>query len=498
MDRSRKDPFYFQQKVFDYLIKNGKETAFGQEHRFGSIGSFEEFQKRVPIREYDALKPYIDRVRSGEDYVLWNQKVKWFAKSSGTSSDKSKFIPITHANLWWCHYAGFWKMIATYINTYPDSKFFSGKSLTLGGSVQLDELSDKGAINGDLSAVLLKKSPLLAELKRVPKRKTALVPDFEQKIKLICEECCNENVTNFSGVPSWNLVLLRKILEYRNADNILDVWPNLELFMHGGTSFEPYRSQFRRIIPSNSMHYLENYNASEGYFAFQDVEDDNSMLLTLDNGVFYEFIPLDSFQKVMEGDYDDVYNVEGVKLGEQYAMVISTNGGLWRYLIGDCVEFTSLAPHKIRITGRTQLYINAFGEELMISNAEKALVEACKRTGIVISDYSVAPIFMDDDRKGAHEWVIEFPGYRRGEPSPAFELIDSFAEILDRAICVQNSDYEAKRTGSATMSRLKITPVPEGTFYGWMEKRGKIGGQNKVPRLSNDRRYIEELKSFSV
>ncbi len=496
LDQSRRDPLSAQLNTFRYLIDNGKDTLFGHDHKFESVRNFEDYRKYVPIRDYNQFKPYIDRLRSGEDYILWNQKVKWFAKSSGTSSDKSKFIPISPENLHKCHYKGFKTLIASYLDTFPNSNIFKGSSLTLGGSVHLDEMSNKGAIDGDLSAILLRNSPNIAEAVRVPNRKIALSSDFNKKIEQICATCSDKNVTNFSGVPSWNLILLQRLLEYNNVRYITDIWPNLELFMHGGINFSPYREQYNKIIPSSNMHYLENYNASEGYFAFQDDSTENGMILTLNSGVFYEFVPVDSLNDVISGKSDDVYTVETVSKGVQYALVLSTNSGLWRYLIGDCIEFTSLYPHRITISGRTQLYINVFGEELMINNAENAIMSACKECGVNISDYIVAPIYMNNTKKGGHQWLIEFAEDSSRENGLSDNEIEAFAEVLDKALCNQNSDYEAKRSGNATMNRLIITPVKRGTFYKWMESRGKIGGQNKVPRLCNDRHLVDDLLKY--
>ena len=337
-DQGCEHPGAVQEGVFRSLLKAGRDTAFGNEHGFGEIRDYREFVRRVPVREYNQFAPYIERLRRGEDYLLWNQKVRWFAKSSGTSSDKSKYIPVTPANLSGCHYRGFKTMLATYIRRNPDSRLFNGKALTLGGSVKVDELSGGGARNGDLSAILLSNSPSVAEIVRTPSRKIAMLPDFRQKIEDICRVCSKQNVTNFSGVPSWNLIMIERLLEYNNAQYLTDVWPNLELFMHGGISFEPYRERYRRLIPSDRMHYLENYNASEGYFALQDDPGQKGMALTLDNGVFFEFIPMKSLEKVLAGESEEVYTVEEVRTGVRYAMVITTNSGLWRYLIGDCVE----------------------------------------------------------------------------------------------------------------------------------------------------------------
>lgn len=492
-DQGCEHPGAVQENVFRELLRAGGDTAFGREHGFSRIKSYADYRRQVPVRDYNGFAPYIERIRRGEDYLLWNQKVRWFAKSSGTSSDKSKYIPVTPANLSGCHYRGFKTMLATYIRRNPDSRLFDGKALTLGGSVKVDELSGGGARNGDLSAILLSNSPSVAEIVRTPSKDIAMLADFGQKIEGICRVCSRQNVTNFSGVPSWNLIMIEKLLEYNHAEYLTDIWPNLELFMHGGISFEPYRECYRRLIPSDRMHYLENYNASEGYFALQDDPAEKGMALTLDNGVFFEFIPMRSLDKVLSGESEESYTVDEVRTGETYAMVITTNSGLWRYLIGDCVQFTSLYPHRIIITGRTQLYINAFGEELMIHNAEEALAEACRECGVEVTDYTVAPVFMDSTHaKGAHQWVVEFAeGSQKKMNDPT--MMEKFRASLDSALCRRNSDYEAKRSGDVTMTMLELTRVPSGTFYRWMEGRGKVGGQNKVPRLSNDRRFVDQI-----
>lgn len=493
IERSRQAPLDYQSGWFEKLLESGKNTAFGKEHDFDGIKTVGDFQRRVPIRDYNAISPYVERLRRGEEYVLWNQKVKWFAKSSGTSSDKSKFIPVTPDSLRVNHFGGFKRMLASYIQANPKSKIYRGKALTLGGSVRPDEYGGETpfAFSGDLSAVLLKNSPALVELIRTPDRRSALVEDFNTKVYLICARSSRENVTNFAGVPSWNLVLLHKILQYTGKENICQVWPDIELFMHGGIGFEPYREIYKKLIPSPDMHYLENYNASEGYFAFQDDLHVNSMLLAVNIGVFYEFIPMDKLDKVLSGEIKTIPTLEGVKTGVTYALVISTVGGLWRYLIGDCVQFTSLFPHRIRITGRTQLFINAFGEELMIGNAENALAQACSVCNCSVRDFTVAPEFMQlageggGAPKGYHKWGIEFA-------SPPEDLT-RFAQCLDQALTQQNSDYEAKRKDNATMEKLRVVSLKEGTFYRWMEGRNKLGGQNKVPRLYPDSRFFDEL-----
>lgn len=496
IEKSRKEPLEYQEQWFKKLVANGAESLFGKEHGFGGIKGIRDFRENVPVRDYNAFVPYIERLRRGENYILWNQKVKWFAKSSGTSSDKSKFIPTTPDALYTCHYGGFRRMLSFYVASNIDSRIFNGKALTLGGSVQIDNLGHGGSFNGDLSAILLKNSPLIVEMLRTPSRKTALMADFNRKIEAICRESSRQNVTNFSGVPSWNLVLMNRILEHTGKKNLLEVWPNLELFMHGGIGFEPYREIYRALIPSEKMHYLENYNASEGYFAFQDDAAEKSMLLTVNNGIFYEFIPMDIFDSVMEGRIKEIPTLTEVKKGVKYAIVISTCGGLWRYLIGDCVEFTSLFPHRIKIVGRTQLFINAFGEELMISNAEAALAATCMECGCTVTDFTAAPVFMSlaENRegsfakKGYHRWAIEFAE----EPKD----LEVFASLLDKHLTETNSDYEAKRAGNATMERLQVIPLRRGTFLKWMESKNKLGGQNKVPRLYGNLKFIDELTAL--
>ena len=493
LEMSRKSPMPFQHKWFRHLIENGAGSAFGVEHGMDGIKSIKDFQKKVPIRDYNALQPYISRLLAGEDYVLWNTKVKTFAKSSGTSSSKSKYIPVSRESLQVTHYGGFKRMLASFVEANPNTGIFKGKALTLGGSVVPDK---SGKIyTGDLSALLLKNSPAIIELIRTPGRSTALIGDFEQKLQAICRECTNEKVTNFSGVPSWNLMLLNKILEYTGKLDISQVWPHMELFMHGGTGFEPYRPLFQKLIPMDTMHYLENYNASEGYFAFQDDESQKGMLLTVNNGIFYEFIPMNILDDVLQGKLTEIPALDEVETGVNYAIVISSIGGLWRYLIGDCVQFVSTYPHRIIITGRTQLCINAFGEELMISNAEQALAMACRECHCSVAEFTVAPAFMklgEDSQatKGYHRWAVEF-AVPPADPN-------TFAATLDKCLTAVNSDYEAKRAGNATMLQLELITLKSGTFLKWMRQRGKVGGQNKVPRLHNDSQFIEQLLLLQI
>ena len=573
-----------QREVFSRLLKCGRQTLFGKEHDFCNIHSLSDFQSRVKLSKYDDMAPYITRIRQGEKNVLWNQNVRWFAKSSGTSSEKSKYIPITPDSLYGTHFKGMKMMLMNYVHLNPDSRIFSSSALTLGGSVSPDKLAEgqetlltllQGKVfDGDLSAVMLRNSPRAVEFIRTPSRKTALVADFAEKVNLICKESTRRNVSNFSGVPSWNLVLMNKILEYTGKGNILEVWPNMELFMHGGISFEPYREIYRKLIPSDNMHYLENYNASEGYFAFQDMlEGGKGMLLAVSNGIFYEFIPFSHLDAALDGDNSHVVPLEGVQTGVDYAIVISTVGGLWRYMPEDLVRFTSINPYRVIVTGRTKMYINAFGEELMINNAEQAISAAASKAGIEITDYTAAPQFMSVDKtvgniikgaaegagngstsegagngnsaegasngntsagtgngntsagapadtengtagtfaqgktpaarsalvQGYHVWAIEFSDPLRNPESPDFNplAVEDFAELLDAEIQKVNSDYEAKRSPGSTMQRLKILPLAPGTFYRWMESRGKTGGQNKVPRLWKDLKYIDQLRNMS-
>ena len=488
LDLNRKDPVSYQRSTFENLVKNGEETVFGAHHSISADMTLQEFQNSVPVRDYDKLESWISRARAGEESILWPGRTKWFAKSSGTSSSKSKYIPVTEDSLNLCHYEGMQNMLSTYMNNNPESKLLEGMALTLGGSAKIDEEGNGKTQYGDLSAILLKNSPMLAEFRRTPPAEIALISDFEKKVEEICKVASNQNVTSLSGVPSWNLILLNAILEFNGKSDLREVWPNLELFMHGGISFDPYRKEYKRIIPHDNMRYMENYNASEGYFAFQDNPQENSMLLMTNSGIFYEFIPIERYEDVISGRYTSFETVESVKPGINYAMVITTNGGLWRYLIGDSVMFTSVCPHKITITGRTQLFINAFGEELMISNAEKALAKACEKCNCSVENYTVAPLFMEGGSKGSHQWLVEF------KVPPA--NMENFAETLDSEVCKVNSDYEAKRANSVTMVRLTLVSLPEGTFYTWLRDKGKLGGQNKVPRLSNGRKFADELLEY--
>jgi hypothetical protein len=453
-------------------------------HDFASIGSIETFQQRTPIQDYNQVKPFIERIRSGEQNVLWPTEIRWFAKSSGTTEDKSKFIPVSNESLEEIHFQGGKDTLTVYTNNYPETGIYSGKGLTLGGSHQIDKLNDK-AFTGDLSAILIENIPFWADLMRTPSQKVALIPDFEEKMRRIAEEAIPLNVTYFAGVPSWNLVLMKYILEHTGKKNLFEVWPNMELFIHGGVSFTPYREQYRKLLPSDYMNYMETYNASEGFFALQDDPSSSDMLLMLDYSIFYEFIPMDRF-------FDDnvtPLTIADVQTGVNYAIVITTNGGLWRYVIGDTVEFTSLYPHKIKITGRTKHYINTFGEEVIIDNAEQAVKAACIATGAIINEYTAAPIYMGNNGTGGHEWLFEF------QKMPA--NMDAFIDTLDQKLISINSDYEAKRYKNITLQRPVVHALKQGVFYQWLKESGKLGGQNKVPRLFNARDYVEKLLTIN-
>ncbi|HMT66582.1 MAG TPA: GH3 auxin-responsive promoter family protein [Bacteroidales bacterium] len=476
----RKYPAETQQEVLTRLVSLSRDTEWGREHGYSSVTTHEQFCRNVAVQSYEDVIPWIERLRAGEKNVLWPGEVKWFAKSSGTTSTKSKFIPITHESLEETHYRGAKDCIVLYTSLNPETRIFLGKGLTLGGSHQINSFSNN-SLFGDLSAILIENAPAYAELIRTPPARIALIEDFEEKMRMITEKTVDMNITSLSGVPSWYLVLIRHILETTGKANLHEVWPNLEVFFHGGVSFAPYREQYRKLLPDPKMHYMETYNASEGFFAIQDDLTDSSMLLMLDYGVYYEFIPADEFGT----DNPRTLSIGEVERGVNYAMVISTDGGLWRYAIGDTVEFNSLYPHKMKITGRTKFFINAFGEELIIDNAEKALEKACSGTHAHISEYAAGPVYMGDESRGAHEWVIEFDR----EPDDP----EHFIEILDTTLKALNSDYEAKRYKDLTLARPRMIAVPRGTFYKWFRERDKLGGQNKMPRLSNNREIVESV-----
>ena len=434
----------------------------------------------MPVNTYEELKNDIDRMRHGEHDVLWPGSVKWYAKSSGTTNDKSKFIPVSNEGLQHIHYAGGFDSVALYLRNNPKSRIFDGRALILGGS-HAPNYDFSNSLVGDLSAILIENINPLANLVRVPCKKTALLSDFEVKRDRIARETINKKVTNISGVPSWMLSVLTRVLEISGKSNITEVWPDLEVFFHGGVAFTPYRQQYKEIIPSPNMHYMETYNASEGFFGLQDDPNDSAMLLMLDYDIFYEFIPMEEIDK----EHPTVVPLSGVQTGRNYAMVISTSCGLWRYLIGDTVTFTSKNPYKFIITGRTKHFINAFGEELIVDNAEKGLAYACEQTGAEVLEYTAAPVFMDNKAKCRHQWMIEFAK----EPDD----LDRFAHLLDQKLQEINSDYEAKRYKDITLQHLEVIKARRDLFNQWMKSKGKLGGQHKVPRLSNSRRVINEL-----
>lgn len=481
IDKIKSEPEKVQLSQLDNLIRDAKHTEWGQKHNFASVKTVADFQRYVPLATYDTLKPYIERMIKGEKDVLWGGAIKWYAKSSGTTSDKSKFIPVSKESLETCHLQGGKDLFVFFSENVPDTEVFGGKMLTLGGSHKASEFNDKARV-GDLSSIYLEHVPSVAEMFRTPSPHIALINNFDEKIKRITEVAVNENVTSILGVPSWNLVLLRHVLDYTGANDISEVWPNLEMFGHGGISFKPYREQYAQIITSPKMRYIETYNASEGFFAIQDDLSDDGMLLMLDYGIFYEFIPMSELGK----ENPNVLTIGEVELGVNYALVITTNSGLWRYIIGDTVKFTSLYPHKIVISGRTTQYINAFGEEVIVTNSNEAMRLACEEFNVSISNYSAGPVFMSEEHtKGHHQWIVEFDNLPNN--------IEAFADALDKYLQGLNSDYEAKRFNNATLNRLDLVVAENGLFHGWLRKQGKLGGQHKVPRLANDRRYIDSL-----
>lgn len=474
-----------QHEILQYLVKRGKDTEYGRKYLFSTINNYNDFSQNIPLNTYEELKGYIDRMRHGERNILWPGQVKWYAKSSGTTNDKSKFIPITHEGLQNVHYQGGKDVLAYYLSNNPDSKLFSGKGLILGGS-HSPNYNLSNSLVGDLSAILIENINPLANLVRVPSKEVALLSDFEVKRDKIAREVLSQNVTNISGVPSWMLSVLVRVMELSGKKHLQEVWPNLEVFFHGGIAFTPYREQYEQLITKQDMHYMETYNASEGFFGIQDDPNDKSMLLTLDYGVYYEFLPMDEF----ENEKPNIVPLEGVEVGRNYAMIISTVCGLWRYEIGDTIQFTSVRPYKFVITGRTKYFINAFGEELIMDNAEKGIEAACKATGAQISDYTAAPIFMDSNAKCRHQWLIEF--------TKMPDSISDFKRILDSKLQEINSDYEAKRFHDVTLQQLEVVVARKDLFNDWLKSKGKLGGQHKIPRLSNSRKNIDEMLAMNI
>lgn len=480
IDLFRLYPHEVQKEVFESLIEKGAQTEFGRLHGFGKIRSYKDFQK-VPLQFYEDIQPWIDRAMNGEQAILWPTDTKWFAKSSGTTNAKSKLIPVSKESLEDCHYKGGKDLLAMYYHNHPNRKLYNGKHLIIGGSAQINHLSADSYF-GDLSAIIVKNLPWWAEIRRTPSREIALMSEWQEKIERMAESTIKQDVYIIAGVPSWTMVLANKVLEISGKSNLKEVWPNLELFMHGGVSFEPYREQFKKLIPDPNMNYVETYNASEGFFGIQDQVNSDEMLLMLDYGVFFEFIPMSSFDGV---NSKEVYSIEDVELDTNYAIVISTNGGLWRYIMGDTIRFTSEAPYRFKITGRTKSFINSFGEEVIVENTEIAIAQACEKTGAQIKEYSVCPVYMDGGERGAHEWVVEFI-------DPPSEM-DRFTTVLDESLRGLNSDYDAKRHHNMVLDKPVMNTVKAGTFDAWLKSINKLGGQNKVPRLSNDRVILEQI-----
>ncbi|AYN69054.1 hypothetical protein D1013_17540 [Euzebyella marina] len=474
-----KYPAEVQEEVLDQLLEIAEDTEIGKKYDFQSIEDYKTFKNRLPIVTYEEVEPLIERTRRGEQNLFWPTSIKWFAKSSGTTNAKSKFIPVSTEALEDCHYKSGKDLLCLYLNNNEDSQLFTGKSLRLGGSKELYQ--DNGSVFGDLSAILIDNMPLWAEFSSTPSNKVSLMSEWESKLKAIIKESTQENVTSLAGVPSWMLVLLNNVIQETGKDHLFQVWENLEVYFHGGVNFSPYKDQYKKLLPRKSFKYYEIYNASEGFFAIQDRNGADDLLLMLDYGIFYEFIPMD----VYGTEQQEAIPLWEVKINVNYAIIITTNAGLWRYKIGDTVRFTSISPYRIKITGRTKHHINVFGEELIIENAEEALKSICKKTGAEIKDYTAGPVFMDGNEKGAHEWIIEFR-------TPPKDLA-YFTEFLDNALKSLNSDYEAKRYNNITLKSPKVHMARENLFYDWLKAKDKLGGQHKIPRLSNKRDYIEEL-----
>jgi len=486
IDSFGKQAIDIQQKQFAHLVQTAKNTEWGKRFGFGTITGYQAFSQKVPVSVYEDLQPLIERMINGEKNVLWPSRVRWYAKSSGTTDNRSKFIPVTPEILNHCHYQGGFDTVALYLHNHPQTRFFSKKGLILGGSHRPSALNKKSHC-GDLSAVLLQNLNPLVNLARAPRKAIILMDEWETKIKAIVDSTWNKDIVSLSGIPSWMLTLIKAILQKTGKDTLPEVWPNLEVFFHGGIGFEPYRVQYKKLIPTEKMHYMETYNASEGFFGIQNDPADKSLLLMLDYGMFYEFIPMNDLSSY---DYSNAIPLEAVKTGVNYALVISTEGGLWRYCIGDTVRFTSLFPHKFVITGRTKLFINAFGEELMIDNAERGIHAACAQTGALVRAYTAAPLYLLDKGKGCHQWMIEF---EKMPPS-----VHEFALQLDHALKQLNSDYDAKRYKDMSLQLPEIMPARDRLFYDWLKKHNKLGGQHKVPCLSNNREIIDELIDMNL
>jgi hypothetical protein len=474
-----------QQVLLLDLLKKAAKTKFGEKHDFKNITSAKEFKERIPIGDYDSFKPSIKRIMLGEQNILWPTEIKWFAKSSGTTSDKSKFIPVSFEALEECHFRGGRDILSFYCSHFPNTKIFEGKGLLIGGSHEVNRFSEN-SYYGDLSAVMIDNMPFWTTFLSTPKQQIALMANWEEKIERMAEATMNEDVRSISGVPTWTIVLIKRMIEIKGTKNLLDIWPNLELFIHGGVSFKPYREQFMKLIPSKKMNYIESYNASEGFFAIQNDPEKDDLLLMMDYGIYYEFIPQAEYGR----DFQRALGLDEVETGRQYVLVITTNAGLWRYVPGDTIMFTSVNPFKIKITGRTKSFINAFGEEVIVDNSDFAITEACNVTGAKVREYTAAPVFLTSEEKGGHEWLIEFETHPKD--------MDIFNRILDRTLMSVNSDYEAKRAGNMALLPPKVHVCPENTFYDWLKNKGKLGGQHKVPRLCNDRKILEEILTMNA
>lgn len=482
MELFMKYPHEVQEELLKKLLVTARTTEFGKAFDFSSIDTYQQFNQRIPVATYEQIFPHIERLMRGEQNILWPSEIKWFSKSSGTTNARSKFIPVSPEALEDCHFKGGKDLLSIYVNNNPETKIFDGKGLGVGGSYQVNE-NDPTATSfyGDVSAVIMQNLPEWAEFIRTPSLLTALMNNWEEKIDRLATETAAVNVTHIAGVPTWTILLIQRIVELQGKKNITEVWPNLEVFFHGAVAFGPYRNLFKSLIPSQRMNYWETYNASEGFFGIQDKANSEELLLMLDYGIFYEFIPVDE----MDDAHPRVIRLSEVELGKNYAMVITTNAGLWRYNIGDTVKFTSLSPYRIKISGRTKHFINAFGEEVIVENAEAAITKACEATGAIMTNFTAAPVYLEEGKKGGHEWIIEF------EVKP-FDLAE-FTHVLDSTLRSINSDYDAKRAHDLALIAPQIHSVEQGTFYSWMKRRGKLGGQNKVPRLSNSREYVEDI-----
>lgn len=478
-----KYPFDVQDECLNKLLTSAKDTEWGKNYNYENIHNHEQFKKNVPIQDYETLKPFIDRVRRGEQNVLWNTEIKWFAKSSGTTNDKSKFIPVSEESLEDCHYNGGRDMIAIHCALHPETQLFTGKNLALAGSLVTDNFGEHESQNGDLSAIVIDNLPMWAEFFRAPDLSIALMDKWDEKLDKIANSTVNENMVSLAGVPSWMLLIIHRVLAISGKKSIAEVWPNLEVYFHGGVNYAPYKEQFKNLFKKPDMNYLELYNASEGFFGIQDQQDSEELLLMLDYGIYYEFLPMNEIGT----NASETVTLDEVDLDKNYALIISTNAGLWRYMLGDTIKFTSLVPFRFKITGRTKHFMNAFGEEIIVDNADKALGIACEKSGARINEYTAAPVYMKDNKNGAHEWFIEF------EKEP--DSIEYFTELLDNALKSINSDYEAKRYQNLALKLPLIKSLPKGTFYKWLESKNKLGGQHKVPRLSNDRKYVDEISN---